>query len=427
MIKNNMSEEYRSSRRRRGGGVEETTTGTTREKTKKKSAGREWGETLLFALIVVPLVNIFILQSYAIPTSSMEGSMLVGDKLFVSKFHYGARIPQTPLALPFVHDRIPGTNTQAYAELIKLPYMRLPGFRDIKNEDIVVFNWPEGDTMTLEKLSTESYYEMCRNGGHKAVNKRYNIVTRPVDKRENYVKRCLAIAGDEIEIKDGLVYINGTLQENNSLVQYNHIVQTKRGVISSKNLEKFGLLPREKPYEYGQIDQNTYYMMLSDETAELLRQEDYIKSVTKNIVEAGKPDSNNRIFPHKSDRFPWNRDNFGPLWIPKEGETIDLTEDNFYLYGRCIKNFEDNPSLKWKDGQAHIDGKPIDKYTFKMNYYWLMGDNRHNSQDSRFWGFVPEDHIVGTPIFVWLSTESQYSWAQFWKKIRWGKSFRIPR
>ncbi len=419
-----MSEKYRSSRRRTGGSADQENSQVGKKK-KQKSSIREWGETILFALIVIPLANIFVLQSYAIPTSSMEGSMLVGDKLFVSKFHYGARIPQTPLALPFVHDRIPGTNMQAYTELIKFPYMRLPGLSDIKNQDIVVFNWPEGDTMTLEKLSSESYYEMCRTDGHDVVNKRNNIVTRPVDKRENYVKRCLGVAGDELEIKEGLVYINGTLQENKPLTQYMHIVQTKRGPISKKNLEKYGFLPREKFIEYGQIDQNTY-MMLTDELAEQLRQEEFITNVTKRLAEPGVVDKDNRIFPHRSDLFPWNQDNFGPLWIPKEGETIDMTEENFHLYGRCIKNFENNPTFKWENGQAQIDGKPIDKYTFKMNYYWLMGDNRHNSQDSRFWGFVPEDHIVGTPIFVWLSTERQYSWAQFWKKIRWNKSLRIP-
>ncbi len=394
------------------------------EKKPKKSAAREWGETLIFALIVVPLINIFILQSYAIPTSSMEGSMLVGDKLFVSKFHYGARIPQTPLALPFMHDRIPFTNSQAYSELINLPYMRLPGFKSVKNGDIVVFNWPEGDTMTLEKLSTESYYAMCRKAGKARINKAYNIVTRPVDKRENYVKRCLAIGGDMLEIKEGQVYINNEILEDKVNTQYDYQVETKRGAISKSNLRKLGFMPSEEGIEYGMLagTGNAYLMKMSAEKATEVEGLPYISSVKKRTENPGE--ANSSIFPH-DEKFPWNRDNFGPIWIPKEGESIELTEENYILYSRVINVFEGNPTFTWKDGQAMLEGKPVSSYTFKMDYYWMMGDNRHNSQDSRYWGFVPEDHIVGTPIFVWLSTEKDEPWSKPWKKIRWGKSFRL--
>ncbi len=392
------------------------------KKKKKKSAGREWGETLLFALIVVPLINIFVLQSYAIPTSSMEGSMLVGDKLFVSKFHYGARIPQTPLALPFMHDRIPGTNMQAYTDLLSLPYMRLPGFKSVKNGDIVVFNWPEGDTMTLERLSTRSYYDMLRSEGRKTVDRKYNIVTRPVDKRENYVKRCIAIGGDTFSITDGEITVNGEAFKSVDNTQFSYIVETKRGQISPKNLEKYGFMPSEKRYEYGQINANTYYMMMSEETAAALEKETYIKSIKKNITAADEP--NPKMFPQNTELFPWNVDNMGPIWVPKEGESIELTRENYLLYERVIRTFENNPTLKWENEQAYLNDQPLASYTFQMDYYWMMGDNRHNSQDSRFWGFVPEDHIVGTPIFVWLSTERDASWLQPWKKIRWGKSFR---
>ncbi len=408
---------------------------------KKKSAAREWGETLIFALVVVPLINIFILQSYAIPTSSMEGSMLVGDKLFVSKLHYGPRIPQTPLALPFMHNTIIGTKNNSYTELVKLPYMRLPGFKNVKGGDIVVFNWPAGDTVTQEYQSAVSYKRLQDElGSKKAVDNRFTIITRPVDKRENYVKRCVAVGGDSLKIVDGKVFVNGEPFNNHEEVQYKYIVTSKRGNFSEKNLRKYGFIPAsEQGAEFGKINsrnyvfhlgptapfdpnKTVYFMHMSEKTAAKLAQEDYVTSVEKRIEPAGE--YNRNVFPYLKD-LAWNVDNFGPLWIPKQGESVDLTnKQNYDIYWRAIKVYEDNPSLEWKNGQAHLNGQPIDTYTFKMNYYWMMGDNRHNSQDARMWGFVPDDHIVGTPIFVWLSTEKSEPMWKIWKKVRWGKSFR---
>jgi len=405
---------------------------------KKKSAAREWGETLAFALIVVPLINIFILQSYAIPTSSMEGSMLVGDKLFVSKFHYGPRIPQTPLALPFMHATIPTTNTKSYTELISLPYMRLPGFSNVEGGDIVVFNWPAGDTISQEYQSAVSYKRLKEElGGEAAVKNRFTLTTRPVDKRENYVKRCVAVGGDNLEIVDGKVMINGQPFNNNPNTQFKYIVTSKRGAFSEKSLREYGFIPAsEKGLEYGRIttknypnhigkdkpfdsSKTVYFMHMSEEIAAKLAQEEFVESVERRTYAKGEWDKN--VFPYMPE-LPWNIENFGPLWIPKKGESIDLTnKQNYDIYKRAIKIYENNPTLKWNNGKAEIEGKPVDNYTFKMNYYWMMGDNRHNSQDSRMWGFVPEDHIVGTPIFVWLSTEKS---EPIWNKIRWGKSFR---
>ena len=392
---------------------------------KKKSAAREWGETLIFALVVVPLINAFVLQSYAIPTSSMEGSMLVGDKLFVSKINYGPRVPMTPLALPFMHDRIWGTDKQSYTEAVTLPYMRLPGFKKVKSGDIVVFNWPAGDTLTTKFWSQATMRQLeQRFGGKEGVNRKFKVVSRPVDRRENYVKRCIAAPGDSLKIINAQVYVNNVPFEDSKYVQYEHIVETRQGSISEKNLKALGFTSREKGIEYGLVrgSQNQYWMKISDKTAEEMASFPYVRSVTKRIQDPGVPNPN--IFPY-SPNLKWNVDNFGPLWVPKKGETIQIdSKETYDLYERAIRIYEGNAGLKWKNGQAELDGQALGSYTFKMNYYWMMGDNRHNSQDSRMWGFVPEDHIVGTPIFVWLSTEPDNN---LLKKIRWGKSFRIPR
>lgn len=390
---------------------------------KKKSAAREWGETIIFALIFVPLVNAFILQSYAIPTSSMENSMLAGDKLFVSKVNYGSRVPITPLALPFMHDRIPGTNSESYTELIKLPYMRLPGFSKVEKGDIVVFNWPMGDTLTTKYWSQVTMRELEQAfGGKEGVKRKFDLVSRPVDRRENFVKRCQGAPGDNLEIVEGQVIVNGVPNDLPEKAQFTYIVTTKNGKISAKNLKKLGFMPRENGLEYSYLGSNKYEMKISKTKADQIAQLTYIQEVVKKLEAPGIPGRG--IFPH-TDSLLWNRDNFGPIWIPKKGESIKLDSKVAYdTYQRCIKTYEGNSTLKWENGQAMLNGQPLPEYTFQMDYYWMMGDNRHNSQDSRIWGFVPEDHIVGTPIFVWLSTESD---GTFLDKIRWKESFRIPR
>ena len=387
----------------------------------KKGFWKEWGETIVFVLIVVPLIQTLIFQSYAIPTSSMESSMLVGDKLFVSKLHYGPRIPQTPIALPFLHNQIPFSGAKCYSELVSLPYMRLPGFSSIDNKDIVVFNWPDGDTTTFEYQSTVSYRYLTRMMGEAEVDRRYTVMTRPVDRRDNYVKRCLAIAGDSLQIIEGNVYINGKLQSPPENVQHLHIVSTNGNPIRKKFFIEMDL----GSTEYKKTGVNTYEVHLSEAKAEKFRALTNVTNVEKVIHPKGKGDPN--IFPNAKG-MDWNVDNFGPIWIPQKGATIQLDSANIVMYSRAIKAYEDNEGYIVKNGQAYMDGEPINEYTFKMDYYWMMGDNRHNSQDSRVWGYVPEDHIVGTPIFVWLSNKGEdVSWGNLFSKIRWDKTFRIPK
>lgn len=352
------------------------------EEKPKKSAKREVLELLFIALIIVPTINIFFLQSYAIPTSSMEHELLVGDKLFVSKLNYGPRIPMTPLALPYVHNTIFGT--KSYTEAVKIPYYRLPGLSTVKNSDIVVFNYPPD----VEK-------EM------------------PVDKRTNYVKRCVGIAGDSLAIEDGVLIINGSKVENHEDVQHAYRVITKSGSLNPKVMKKLGI--REKFAS----QEGVYIMMLKDKTAEELKKLSYVSDVEKMIQPKGE--FNPRVFP-QSSLFDWNIDNYGPVYIPKEGDVVKLDSANHFLYSRIIRDYEGNPSYEFKEGKAFIDGQEVAEYTFKMNYYFMMGDNRHNSQDSRYWGFVPEDHIVGKPVFVWLSTEKDAGWLDW---IRWNKSMRV--
>lgn len=384
------------------------------KQSEKKSTWQEWKETIVFALIVVPLLNIFVLQSYAIPTSSMEGSMLVGDKLFVSKFHYGVKIPNTPLALPFMHNKIWGTNLKSYTSLLTLPDWRLPALEGIDSGDICVFNWPVGDTMTVRYQSTRSYYDLLRSEGRSKVEKKYDLVLSPTDRKENYVKRCVAAAGDTLEIIDGIVFINSKPFKNHENVQHMYFVTTNGPGISKKKLQELNI--REV---FDARAPNTWRIMMNAETAETIRGFKKVVQVKKRISEKGS--YNPGLYPH-NEKFAWSIDNYGPLYMPKEGDQISMTEDNYILYERAIRVYEENPSFAWKNGKAHLDGKPIDTYTFKMDYHYMIGDNRHNSQDSRAWGFVPKNHISGKPIFVWLSTYPPGS-GQGW--INWKKCFRL--
>ncbi len=370
--------------------TEQTNNPITEQKTKperpKKSAKREILELLFIALVLVPFINIFFLQSYAIPTSSMESEMLVGDKLFVSKLSYGPRVPMTPLALPYVHNSIFGT--ESYTQAVELPYYRFPGTSTLTNNNIVVFNYPgDGD------------------GGSDF---------HPVDKRTNYVKRCLGIAGDSLKVVDGEVYVNGTMLERPELSQFRYyVVLDGPAGLSKRVRKKLGIREVSSAGKPGQ-----YFMHLSDKAAEELKKMKTILSVTKEIHPKGLAGPG--IFGNDTSKV-WNRDNYGPIYIPKAGDNVEISTANHLLYDKVIKVFENNPSYEFKNGQAYINGKEIKTYTFKMNYYFMMGDNRHHSLDSRYWGFVPEDHIVGKPVFVWLSTESNGSWSEW---IRWGKSFR---
>jgi len=383
----------------------------------RKTPLREWVDAIIFAVIAASIIRIFMVEAYTIPTSSMEKSLLVGDFLFVSKLSYGPKVPNTPLAFPFVHHTLPLTATaKSYVEWLKVPYYRFPGITDIKNNDVVVFNYPDGDTVALS-VQNQSYYQLVRNyGRYRVWNDKANfgdIVARPVDKRENYIKRCIAIPGDTLEIIDQVVYINGKVADLPVESQFKYIVRTDGTRINPMALDKLDITE-----EIGMAGPDEMVLTLTRETAEKIKGFVNVKEVKKIIQPKGfwQP----YIFPFDSV-YPWNVDNFGPLVIPKAGVTVQLNSKTILLYEKVIKNYELN-NLEVEGNTILINGKPATSYTFKMDYYWMMGDNRHNSADSRFWGFVPVDHIVGKAVFVWLSLDNNKS--LFGGKIRMDKLFR---
>lgn len=387
----------------------------------KKSAVREWVDAIIFAVIAASIIRIFLIEAYTIPTPSMEKTLLVGDYLFVSKLSFGPKVPNTPIAFPFVHHTLPLTeNTRSYLEWIKLPYYRFPGFADIKNMDVVVFNYPDGDTLSSKLQSNVSYYQLVRQFGRENVwnNKQYfgDIIARPVDKRENFIKRCIGIPGDTIRITDRKVFINGIEEKNPGKRQFKYIVKTDGSPINHKNFEKLDITENVSTDNMG-----TYELTLSEDA--LVQLKSYSNIISIEPVIAPKEGWDPNIFPFDST-YRWNVDNFGPVWIPKKGVTIPLNIRNICFYNRIIDVFEGH-DLQIRDQKIYIDGKVSDHYTFQMNYYWMMGDNRHNSADSRYWGFVPEDHVVGKAVFVWLSLAPNKSLLD--GKIRWGKLFRFVK
>jgi len=387
----------------------------------KRSQLREWTDAIIFAVVAASIIRIFMIEAYTIPTSSMEKSLLVGDFLFVSKLSYGPKLPNTPLAFPFVHHTMPLTKyTKSYVEWIKWKYYRFPGLTTIKHGDVVVFNYPDGDTVSLKLQQSESYYSLVRQYGRERVwNDKFNfgdIVARPVDKRENYIKRCIGLPGDTITIKDQVVYINNKRNDFPQLSQFMYEVKTDGNPVNNRMLGKLDVTEGIQMTEAG--DQ---VITLTPESVSKLKQLPNVKAIDKLIQPKGywQP----YIFPFDST-YAWNVDNFGPLYIPKAGATVQLTLANLPLYARIINAYELN-ALAVKDGKILINGKVATSYTFKMDYYWMMGDNRHNSADSRFWGFVPADHIVGKAVFVWLSLDNNKS--LFSGKIRWSKLFRTVK
>ncbi len=378
----------------------------------------EWIDAIIFAVIAATFIRMFFIEAYTIPTSSMEKTMLVGDYLFVSKVSYGPKLPNTPLSFPFVHHTMPfSTTKKSYVEWIKLPYKRISGFGKVKNNDIVVFNFPEGDTVALN-AQNQSYYQLVRTYTRQRVwNDKQtfgDIISRPVDKRENYIKRCVGIPGDEIELKNGQLFVNGHAQQHFQGMQLDHIVTTNGTPIAKRVLDKMKIAEDDR-HVYSATQ---YLFPLTESNATEMKALPNVTSVTTMDVPPGNWDKN--IFPF-SPNYPWNVDNFGPLQIPKKGQTVKLTLENLPLYERIIDLYEEN-DLKVKDSTIYINGKVADSYTFKMDYYWMMGDNRHNSADSRYWGFVPEDHIVGKAVFIWLSLDKDKS---FLGKIRWNRLFRF--
>ena len=374
----------------------------------------EWVSAIIFATVVASLIHLFIFQMYVIPSSSMEKTLLIGDYLYVSKVTYGPQMPNTPLSFPFVHHTMPFSQTKkSFSECIKWPYHRLKGLRPIKRNDVVVFNFPAGDTVLLENQAV-TYYDVLRDyqqqygpqQGRRELENNYTIISRPVDKRENYIKRCVALPGDSIRIIDTELFVNGEPQQPIPEKQYCYTVRTS-SPLTQYTFESLGITE-------GSGSGNHYFMPLTDSDVEALLKMDNVISVTRYKAE-------DEAFPHDS-RYPWTADNFGPLWIPKKGATIALTEDILPLYGRIIDVYEDN-DLEIRSDGIYINGERRDSYTFKMDYYWMMGDNRHNSADSRYWGFVPEDHIVGKASFIWLSVDRSGN-KGFPSNIRWDRMFR---
>lgn len=386
---------------------------------KKMSAFAEWADAIIFALIVVTFINTFFIQSFKIPSSSMESSLYTGDHLFVSKLAYGPRIPQTPLTVPLTHN-VWMRGRKSYSTLIQNDYRRLKGFGSVERGDYVVFGFPNGDTV-LTQCPAEDYYSLCRRIGKEAAIMGYGPVqVRPMDKKDHYVKRCVAVAGDTLEVIDGYVYINGVKEEEREGVQLNYNVVTSNGKLNSRILSNLGEYGVNTAETYFDSENSMYpYFPLTSAMVEQISKVPSVLSVSPNldVYPPDYPDSYKTIFPFTEDSN-WTRDYFGPLWIPKKGATVELTLSNLPLYERIIRDYEGN-TLEVKGERIIINGEECSQYSFKQDYYWMMGDNRHNSLDSRYWGFVPEDHIVGKPRLIWLSTDRNT------KKIRWGRFCKI--
>jgi signal peptidase I len=354
-------------------------------KKKKKSEIRSWFDAILFAVIAATILRTFLIEAYTIPTSSMEKSMLVGDFLFVSKVAYGPRVPMTPIAFPLVHHTIPIVSSKSYSESIKLPYHRMKGLGGIERNDCVVFNWP------AETLG------------------------RPVDKKENYVKRCVGIPGDILELKNANLFVNGAPQEEfyGMKKQWHYDLTTKgTGLNPNILLEKYDITEGG----YGR-NRNEYNLTLTDVSRDALSTFPNVTRIEKRVERKGI--YADYIFPHDKN-YKWNVDNFGPITIPAKGSTIELSTENLSIYKEIIERYENN-KLTIINGEIYINDKAVNTFTFTMNYYWMMGDNRHNSADSRFWGFVPENHIVGKALFVWMSWDKN---AKGIRKVRWNRLFR---
>ena len=408
-----------------------------------------WVDALVFALIAVYFINQFFFQNYVIPSSSLEKSLLTGDYLFVSKVSYGPRIPQTPLTMPLTQHTLPLVNVKSYIEWPHWDYRRVKGLGKVELNDIVVFNYPSGDTLVNEPqyqaadfygqlvypigeqvyeqqtgtqanvndmsvLQQRAYFDKIYTLGRKYIKDNPqefgDIITRPTDRRENYVKRCVGLPGQTLQIKDRIVYLDGKPNKEPDNVQYTYYMKLKAS-LPFDLMDELGITNEDLTT----LNQNGYLPLTQKAYQALKARTDLVESITIN------QDA------YIGDLYPlnmvtgWTRDNYGPVWIPEKGKTIKLTLENIAIYERPIRAYENN-ELAVKNGQIYINGKLADSYTFKMDYYWMMGDNRHNSADSRYWGFVPEDHIVGKPIFIWWSHNPDHAGL---KGIRWSRLFTL--
>ena len=384
----------------------------------KHNVWLDWLDAIIFAVVVVTFINIFFLQAFKIPSSSMESTLYTGDHLFVNKLTYGPRVPQTPLTIPFTHNVIFGN--ESYSNLIQNDYRRLRGFRNVERGDIVVFGFPNGDTV-LRKRPADDYYAWVRASGRQfAIDNFGPIIVRPADKKDHYVKRCVAVAGDTLSVRDGFVFINSEMQTVWPGVQLTYKVVTDGHTINRKILDEMGINMKELYYDSALPGYPR--MPLTKLMLERVHALSNIIEVTPNldIYPPDPPDADCDLFPFTGETG-WTRDNFGPLWIPATGATVALDMDSLPFYERIIPDYEHH-TLDVEEGQIIIDGELADSYTFSQDYYFMMGDNRHNSLDSRYWGFVPEDHVVGKPLFIWLSTDGNRS---FPSNIRWRRFFKF--
>ena len=400
-----------------------------------------WVDALVFALVAVYFINLFFFQNYVIPSSSLEKSLLTGDYLFVSKVSYVPRIPETPLTMPLTQHTLPVVECKSYIEWPHWDYRRVKGLGKVELNDIVVFNYPSGDTLCSNvSYQADDFYRLCYALGYQAYPNRPNpntldaeqrlkfyqqvyqlgraqieanpqqygsIITRPTDRRENYVKRCVGLPGQTLEIKNRVVYLDGKPNKEPDNVQYTYWLKLKQH-LPEELIDDLGITNEE----LGILNAVGYMPMTKRTVAELSKRKDLVESITVN-TEADEWD----IYPLNGNKH-WTRDNYGPVWIPNKGETLVLNLDILPIYERCIRAYEGN-KLEVKNGKIYINDKQTDRYTFKMDYYWMMGDNRHNSADSRYWGFVPEDHIVGKPIFIWWSSDPDG------RGVRWSRLFRF--
>ncbi len=386
----------------------------------KKSTTREWIDAAVFAIVAATIIRTFIFEAYTIPTGSMEKTLLVNDFLFVSKLSYGPRLPNTPLAIPFIHHTIPGSSSRSYTELIRIPYRRWFA-SPVNRYDVVVFNFPEGDTViNKERYQSEHpYYQVIREFPNMDENKgrevvlsdpnEYPLVIRPVDKRENYIKRCMGVSGDTLQLINSVVYIDGQPAFVPPYSQMQYTVVTSGQQLDEEVMkDDYDLDIQNEVVPTGRP--NTYSMLLTEEGRQKL-----LKNKIAISIEPILDTVNSYLIYPNDNIHKWSVDNFGPIWIPKKGATITLNAENYSIYERPIQVYEGN-QLEMRNGQIYINGQQQNQYTFKLNYYWMMGDNRHFSQDSRFWGFVPEDHVVGSAWMIWMSWEHG---------IRWARMFRI--
>jgi signal peptidase I len=389
----------------------------------KKSVAREWVDAGVFAIVAATLIRTFVFEAYTIPTPSMEKTLLVNDFLFVSKFSYGPRIPNTPLAMPFVHHTLPFTNSKSYLEWIKIPYTRwFPS--PVRRNDVVVFNFPAGDTVINreEYQSAQPYYDVARAlGGRGGIDAgrqivlsdpdQYPLVVRPVDKQENYIKRCIGIAGDTLQIKDQIVYLNGHATALPAYSETYYYVTTSGQSLDETVMKDEYDVDVSNPDEFQQTgNPNQYKLLLTRGSKDKMLKSGLAKNIFPEI------DSTLDVYPY-DNIHNWTRDNYGPIWIPAKGASLTLTPENYSLYERAIRVYEGNKLERLGD-KIILNDKETNQYTFKMNYYWMMGDNRHGSQDSRYWGFVPEDHVVGEAWLIWMSWDKGVRWSRLFKKIK---------